>query len=263
MSKESNAYIIIFASVMAILIAVALGAASEGLKPRQEAAVALDTQKQILSAVVPLSEVGQTPQAISEYYAKHIESIAVDVNGDVKETNESGERIIPEKVSIRKEFKKPSKDEKILPVFIYKDDAGKPQAYILPTYGNGLWDNIWGYVALSPDMNTIKGTVFAHKGETPGLGARIADQNVQDRFKGKKIYDESGNLKSVEMIKGEGNVDANALGSHQVDGLSGATITARGLNAMLENYFGLYQNYINKVKKTASKQPVTPVLAAN
>ena len=105
MSKESNAYIITFAIIMIIVIASVLGFAQEGLKKLQTDARDLDTQKQILSAIVPLSEVGETGEQVNAYYAKHIESIAVDVNGDEKKVNENGEVIVPEKVSIRKQFK--------------------------------------------------------------------------------------------------------------------------------------------------------------
>ncbi len=255
MSKESNAYIITFAVAMIIVIGSALGFAEVFLKERQTKAINLDTQKQILSAIVPLSEVGETGEQVNAYYAKHIESVAVDVNGDEKKVNEKGEAIVPEKVSIRKEFKKKEPSEKTLPVFKFKDDAGKVTAYILPVYGNGLWDNIWGYIALEPDMKTIKGAVFDHKGETPGLGARISDDDVQSRYKGKTIYDADGKLTSVEMIKGEGNVDPGSLEGYKVDGMSGSTITGRGVNDMLKKYFTLYENYIQKVKKAESSNP--------
>ena len=101
-------------------------------------------------------------------------------------------------------------------------------------------------------MKTVKGAVFDHRGETPGLGARIADSEVENRYKGKAIYNTQGELASIAMIKGEGNVEPGSLTEHEVDGLSGATITARGVNAMLENYFALYENYIQKVKKSSS-----------
>ncbi len=251
MSKESNAYIITFAIGMIVVIAATLGFTKESLKGLQAEAVELDTQKQILSAIVPLQQVGETGKQVNDYYEKHIESIAVDVNGDEKKVNEDGETLIPEKVSIRKEFRKSDKAKKILPVFKFKDDAGKITAYILPVYGNGLWDNIWGYIALDVDMKTVKGVAFDHRGETPGLGARIADTEVENRYQGKTIYNEKGELASIEMIKGEKN-PSEKITEHTVDGLSGATITARGVNVMLEKYFSLYENYIQKVKKSSA-----------
>lgn len=236
---------------MIVVIAATLGFAKEFLKESQTQAIELDTQKQILSAIVPLEQVGETGEEVNAYYAKHIESIAVDVNGDEKKMTEKGEKIFPEKVDIRKQFKEKNETKKILPVFKFKDDAGKVTAYILPVYGNGLWDNIWGYIALEPDMKTVKGAVFDHKGETPGLGARIADTEVESRYQGKTIYDKDGKLASIEMIKGEKN-PSDKITEHTVDGLSGATITARGVNLMLEKYFILYENYIQKVKKSSA-----------
>lgn len=260
MSKDSNLYIIAFAIGMALVIGTSLGAAAEFLKSPQTIAKDLDTQKQILSAIVPLSEVGETGEQVSAYYAKHIEAIAVDVNGDEKKVYANGDPVVPEKVDTRKQFKEKNKSDKILPVFKFKDDNGNVTAYILPVYGNGLWDNIWGYIALEPDMNTVKGAVFGHKGETPGLGARISDKDVQDRFAGKTIYNEKGELASIEMIKGEGNKPKEEFTSHEVDGMSGATITARGVNAMLTNYFELYKNYIQKVKATNQKSTEVVVI---
>jgi Na+-transporting NADH:ubiquinone oxidoreductase subunit C len=101
-------------------------------------------------------------------------------------------------------------------------------------------------VALAEDLNAIPGAVFDHTGETPGLGARISESEVQTRFIGKEVYDSDGTLVSVSMLKGEGN-KVESLDSHHVDGLAGATITARGVNNMLLNYLGYYQNYLKKI----------------
>ena len=108
----------------------------------------------------------------------------------------------------------------------------------------GLWDWISGYIALESDLNTVKGIAFDHKQETPGLGARITTSEVQERYKGKEIFDGS-ELVSVSMVKGEGNP---GLSSHQVDGMSGATITGKGVNQMLEHYLECYTSYFEKIK---------------
>ena len=119
--------------------------------------------------------------------------------------------------------------------FKNESDSTKIDYVVLPVYGFGLWNDIWGFVALESDMNTIRGVKFDHKGETPGLGARIAsDEEVQARYKGKSIYEDS-KLVSVTMMKGEGN----DYGSdpHKVDGMSGATLTAKGVNNMFRGLF--------------------------
>jgi Na+-transporting NADH:ubiquinone oxidoreductase subunit C len=108
-----------------------------------------------------------------------------------------------------------------------------------------VWDNNWGFVALQEDMNTIQGVSFQHKGETPGLGARIDSKEIQDRYKGKSIYD-GATLVAVTMMKGEGVDYSDDL--HKVDGMSGATLTAKGVNTMLSGYLSLYENYLKKVK---------------
>ncbi len=145
----------------------------------------------------------------------------------------------------------------MLPVYEIRNESNpeEVQFYVLPLYGYGLWDNIWGYVALEKDLNTIKGVRFDHKGETPGLGARISSDEIQSRYEGKKIYSEGGEVVSVKIMKGEmgggqRSVEAYASEPHQVDGLSGATITGKGVNDMLKAYLDSYDKFI---KETQSK----------
>ena len=112
-------------------------------------------------------------------------------------------------------------------------------------FGNGLWDWISGFIALDEKLNTVVGVAFDHKAETPGLGARISSEEIQDRYKGKMIYNQINELVSVKMLKSENN---KGLSSHEVDGMSGATITAYGLNDMIYHYFECYNPYISKIK---------------
>jgi len=218
-----------------------LSVTSVGLAPRQKIQVELDTKKSILGAVVELKETDD----VLDIYANKIESLVVNINGDVVETDESGDSLIAENISVAKNFKLAPED-RLYPVFLYKGSNNEVEAYILPIYGSGLWDAIWGYIALDKNLNTIKGVVFDHKGETPGLGARISEGEIQSRFVGRKVYDAGGNLVSVTMLKGEGNA-LKMMDDHHVDGLAGATITARGVNNMLLNYLEYYQNYLKKI----------------
>jgi Na+-transporting NADH:ubiquinone oxidoreductase subunit C len=129
------------------------------------------------------------------------------------------------------------------------DGSGKVDSYIFPMFGNGLWDWISGFVAVDSDLNTVRGVAFDHKAETPGLGARISSSEIQSRYVGKKLYGDAADLVSVTMVKGEGNT---GLSQHQVDGLSGATLTAKGVNQMLGYYLECYQSFINKTKSSSS-----------
>ncbi len=236
--QQSNTYIIVFSVVLTIILGLLLSGTSQVLGPLQQEAIALDKKKQILGAVISAEEIeAMSPQQINEFYANRISATVVDING--KEI--SG--VEAEKVEVAKDYKKAA-DQRQYPVFLFHAE-GNPEAvesYIFPLYGAGLWDAIWGYLALETDMNTIGGITLAHAGETPGLGARITEGGVQARFVGKKIFDESGTLVAVEMQKGEGKDYSNDV--HKVDGMSGATITANGVNNMLKAYLGSYEAYI-------------------
>lgn len=242
--QRSNTYIILFSVALTVVLGGLLSLASVGLKPAQQKQIELDTKKKILGAVMDISAYTD-PNELLELYDQKVESVVVDINGNLVETDKKGNPAVAEKVNIQKNYRFP-KEERLYPVFKFKDnpDSDRVDAYIFPMFGAGLWDWISGYMALETDLNTIKGVAFDHKQETPGLGARITSPAVQDRFVGKTIY-EGDQLVSVSMVKGEGNA---GLTDHQVDGMSGATLTGKGVNAMLKTYLDCYESYINKVK---------------
>lgn len=97
--------------------------------------------------------------------------------------------------------------------------------------GKGLWGPVWGYAVLTDDATTIKGVTFDHKSETPGLGAKITDEVFQNSFKGKKLYDKDGNFVSVRVLKA--GRDPEVAAENRVDAISGATITSRGVDEMM------------------------------
>ncbi len=244
--RQSNTYIILFSVAMTVVIGGLLSGISQVLKEPQRKSVELDTKKQILGAVLPEDEFTSLSGAqILERYASSITSKVTDIEGNII-TEQNGQPVVAENVEINRNFKMAPED-RLYPVFIFhaENDPENVQAYILPLFGNGLWDNIWGYLALETDLATIKGVKFAHAAETPGLGARITEADVQARYQGKKVRDESGSLVSVNMIKGENNPES-ALGPHKVDGMSGATITGNGVNDMMKNYLSYYQKYFEK-----------------
>jgi Na+-transporting NADH:ubiquinone oxidoreductase subunit C len=235
--RQSNLYIVIYSGVLTIVCGGLLALAAEGLKEKQQFNIDMEQKKNILATVIVLEE-GADVNAV---YSKKVKAFVVDYQGNVKEGMQ------PKDVNLAAEYKKAPVD-RLLPVYEFKNetDPNKTEYVVLPVFGYGLWNNIWGFVALKSDLSTIQGVKFQHAGETPGLGARIeSDQDVQDRYKGKTIY-EDGKLVSVTMMKGEGQDYSDD--KHEVDGMSGATLTAKGVNNMLKDYLASYENYLKKNK---------------
>lgn len=254
--QQSNAYIITFSIILTFVLGLLLSGTSQLLGPLQKKAEDLDTKKQILGAVVDGATMrAMKPNEILAYYENRISSIVVDIQGNLVETAPDGSPMVAEKVNVGKNYKMPA-DKRVFPVFIYHAEGNTEavESYILPVYGAGLWDEIWGYVALKTDLNTIEGVTFSHKGETPGLGARITNSEVQQRYQGKEIFDGSGAVQSVAMQKGEGKDYSSD--KHKVDGMSGATITGNGVNAMLKNYLEYYKAFLDKQKASKSAEVV-------
>ncbi|MCS6967396.1 MAG: NADH:ubiquinone reductase (Na(+)-transporting) subunit C [Cytophagales bacterium] len=230
--QQSNFYIITYTAALTVICGLLLSVTATGLKSKQQENIALEQKKNILASVMKL----RNTDDVRAIYEKRVKSYVIDFEGEVKQGMKA------EEVSVANEYKKP-KVERLYPVYeiVAENNPNKTEYYVFPVYGFGLWDNIWGFVALENDLNTIKGVKFDHKGETPGLGARIATEEIQARYVGKKIF-EGDSIVSVVMQKGEGQDYSN--NPHQVDGMSGATITGKGLNAMLAEYLSGYQNFI-------------------
>ena len=241
--RQSNTYIIIFTLITTFFVGGTLAVTSILLGPRQALSIEYDTKSQILLAVMELNE----NDDVLGIYDKRIKSLVVDSKGNEVTKDVKGQPLVAEKVDVAKNYKL-EPEERLLPVFKFmnESDPNQVDAYILPLYGNGLWDRIWGFVALDNNLAVIEGISFGHKAETPGLGARISDDPViSERYKGKKILDNQGNIVSVSMVKGE---KGDPLDEHHVDGMSGATMTGNGVNQMLKNYLECYESYFDKVK---------------
>lgn len=232
MDTNGNKYTFIYASAMVILVAAVLAITALKLKPAQQKNIDIEKKQNILASV----GIASTFNDAETIYADRI------VNSYI--VNFSGEQIEGAAFSIdlKSERAKPEADRK-LPVYECKTDEGTK--YILPMYGAGLWGPIWGYVSVNDDMNTLYGANFAHTAETPGLGAEINTKAFQEPFKGKKIFDESGKLVSIIIAK----AGENAPAEHKVDGISGGTITGKGLQAMLLTDFTSYKAFFNKKKQ--------------
>jgi len=241
MNTNSNSYTFIYAAVMVIVVAAILSSTAIALKPKQSKNVEIEKKSNILTSVrqgKDAATVENKAAYIEEEYDKYITNSYV-----VNSKGEKIEGVDAFTVDLHKELAKPF-EERYLPVFESKTSEGSA-LYVLPVRGKGLWGPIWGYVALESDMNTIFGAIFDHKGETPGLGAEINTDWFQAPFTGKKIFDESGKLVSITIVKGGAKPDD----IHGVDAISGGTITSKGLEDMLIDNLSIYESFIKNQNK--------------
>ena len=254
MNTNSNTYTFIYASILVVVAAAALATAALVLKKPQEKNIEIEKKLNILAAVGKdegVSEAESKKDFVEETYHTYIvESFIVDGNGNQQEGDAFTINMAEEYNKIKAivtagdEAKKEGLRAQLqLPVFVCKEDDGAMK-YIIPVRGAGLWGPLWGYIALNDDFNTIVGAVFAHKGETPGLGAEISLKAFSGQFTGKKIF--SGEtLVSVKLMKG----GAPKNNPHAVDAISGGTITSDGVTAMLKDCLEQYQAFFKKMKK--------------
>ncbi|MGY5351900.1 NADH:ubiquinone reductase (Na(+)-transporting) subunit C [Wenyingzhuangia sp. IMCC45533] len=228
MKKNSNAYTFIFAIVIVTVIAGLLAFTATNLKPLQAANVEAEKMQNILSTIGVDVESRDDAQDNFNKYIK--EQLSLTSEGEIDKGTDAFT------IGLKNEIKKPVKDQRF-PLYIAEKEGKK--YYIVPLHGAGLWDAIWGYIALDEDKNTIIGASYDHKGETPGLGAEINTEWFQDQYEGKKILDKSNEFVSVVAIKG----GAKEGDEHGVDAISGGTITSNGVTAMIEERLEHYLPY--------------------
>ena len=231
---NSNGYTFMFAIIMVVVVAAVLAFTATSLQPTQKENVRQEKMQNILATVGIETD---RPGAEELYNQYIIEELALDENGQVDESVDAF------KVDLAKELKK-DVDEQVFPLYIAEVEGKK--FYIVPLRGNGLWNAIFGYISIKDDINTIKGATFDHLGETPGLGAEITKQWFKEAFEEEKIFDGSGNLVGVSVVKG--NIDASDKDDNKVDAISGATITGDGVSDMISERLKRYLPYFEKQK---------------
>lgn len=226
MNTNSNIYTIIYASVMVIIVAFILAFTSAALKPAQSKNVELDKMKQILHAL----NIDTKGQNAEEVYKKYVKSDEI--------LNSKGEVIAQSggfNINMATELGKPIA-ERQLPLYVCDVD-GKVK-YVIPMSGAGLWGPIWGYVGLDDNKDTVYGIYFSHAGETPGLGAEITTPIFQKEFLGKKVMKDGQVALAVEKY---GKVTEP---EYQVDGISGGTITSKGVDMMIKDCLSQYDIFL-------------------
>jgi Na+-transporting NADH:ubiquinone oxidoreductase subunit C len=233
MDRNSNGYTFMFATIMVVVVGMLLAVAATSLKSMQDENVKKEKMQNILASVGVKVD---REAAEKEFDVVIKEKLTLKADGTVDGSIEAFN------VDLKQELTKPA-DKQSFPLYIAEKDGKK--FYIIPLRGSGLWDAIWGYVALDDDMNTIQGAVFDHKGETPGLGAEITQKWFQDRFTGEKIKNNSGEIVGVEVAKGN---NGNSKDDNKVDAISGATITGDGVTDMIKERLTHYKSYFDSQK---------------
>lgn len=241
-NRDSNGYTFSFAIILVVVVGTILSVLAIGLKPQQEKNDIVKKQLDILSAMMDTKAKGISRKNAQEEFKKFVnleDAIVLDINGNIKEGVKAFD------VDIKKEYKdKNLKDaDRNFPLFVAELDGKK--AYVIPVVGKGLWGPIWGNICLDEDMNTIKGASFGHKGETPGLGAEIAQPFFINRWIGEKISDENGEFAKFEIVKD----GSGAAKESKVDGITGGTITSKGVEEMANRCLKVYSVYFKNLNK--------------
>ena len=241
MNRDSNAYTFGFAAAMVVVVASVLAFTASSLKDLQQENVRKEKMQNILATIgIEIDRDGA-----EVLFNKHITSqLALRNDGTVDESVDpfSG-------IKLALELKKEPTQQRFP---LYLADVEGASYYIIPLRGVGLWDAIWGYIALESDRNTIKGAVFDHKAETAGLGAEITQQWFMDRFVGEKVFQNDGKLIGISVSKTNNDPKDLDKNDHEVDAISGATITGDGVSEMIIERLTHYQPYLEQMQTTTT-----------
>ena len=239
-NKESLGGIVSVALALCVVCSIVVSAAAVVLKPAQEVNKTRDLKRNILMAA-GLYDAGLT---IEEQFQR-VDSRVVDIS-----TGEYATDIDPEGFDQRAAAKDPAtsvaldadadianiiRQSRYAMVYLVNDEAGDLSKVILPVHGYGLWSTLYGFVALESDGNTIAGLGFYEHKETPGLGGEVDNPRWKDLWKGKQVYRDGA--VAISVVKGSVDQGSDAA-NWQVDGLSGATLTSRGVSNLVQYWLG-------------------------
>ena len=248
MSKrtDSNGYTMMFAVIMVFVVGSLLAFLASSLKPAIKENERIEKQQNILYAMGVNENDASNANFVSTKIAgaefkKYIKKQLVLEGNKVSESQDAY------LIDVKKQQAN-AKDGKVrkLPLFVGEKE-GKT-FYVAPIRGKGLWDAIWGYVAMDENM-IVQGAYFDHKGETPGLGANIKYRFFMDDFKGEHLLDASGDFKGIRVAKGNNDPKNDEKTDYEVDAIAGATITGDGVSAMIKSDLKLYVDYFKTLKQ--------------
>lgn len=255
-SRNRATYTVIFSAIICVVCAVFVSTAAVTLRGRQASNAELDRKRNVLRAAGVMRADEAVPREEIERRFADFEIVAVDLR-----TGEEDASFDPAGYDQRRaalnpasSLPAPRNDAQITRVpyhaLVYKklDADGQLELLVLPIEGKGLWSTMYGFVALGPDLRTVRGLTFYQHGETPGLGGEVDNPRWKALWPGRQAYDDEGRP-AIEVIRGPaGPVDTDP---HRVDGLSGATITSRGVTGMLRFWLGEsgFGRYIERLRE--------------
>ncbi|WP_405395671.1 Na(+)-translocating NADH-quinone reductase subunit C [Maribacter sp. Asnod2-G09] len=243
---DSNVYTVVFAAVMVVVVGSILAFLASALRPNIKENERFEKQQNILYAM-GVNENGDDAGSVNfiptdvveDEFSSYIKEQLVIQGDKITEDNEAY------LIDLKKQLANIKKGEPYkLPVFIGEKDGKK--FYIIPMYGKGLWDAIWGFIALDDTM-TVQGVYFDHKGETPGLGANIKMRYFMDDFTGETILNGT-QYAGIAVAKGNNDPLNKTKDDNEVDALAGATITGNGVSAMIKETVKLYKPYLETIR---------------
>lgn len=245
------------AATLCLICSVLVSTAAVSLKPAQRENQRLDVQKNILEVAGLYDESQPVAAQFNDDWKK---LISLGTGLELTEEDAKFEGIDLATFDSRKAVKVRSLSAKIeggaLPqiekrsrfLFVYEirnEEDGGLQKIILPIYGKGLWSTLYGFIALEPDCSTIAGITFYEHGETPGLGGEVDNVDWKASWKGKKAFG-TGDFSepTISVVKGA------ATSEDTIDGLSGATITSKGVSDLVKYWLGPdgFGKYLNRIR---------------
>ncbi|HDZ13654.1 MAG TPA: Na(+)-translocating NADH-quinone reductase subunit C [Pricia sp.] len=247
MNTDKNVYTVIFAGIMVVVVGSVLAFVASGLSSRIKENERFEKQQNILYAMGVNENVEDGgvsfigTDVVEDEFSKYIKKQLVIKGDSVIDNNEAYLIDMKRQLALYKKGETPE-----LPLFIGEKD--NKIYYIIPMYGKGLWDAIWGFVALDDKM-VVQGVFFDHKGETPGLGANINQRYFMDDFTGESIMQDT-RYSGISVAKGNNDPLNERKDDNKVDALAGATITGNGVSAMILESVNLYKDYLTKLRKS-------------
>lgn len=240
-SNDSIGKTLLVVLVLCLVCSIVVAGSAVGLKPRQQEQRALDKQRNIL-AVAGLMQDNMSADAVAEIYAARVTPRLVDLksgallDSDPAKFNQGLALKDPQQSVALEANQDPAgikRRSNVVEIYLIKDEKQQVQEIVLPVYGNGLWSMMYAFVALDVDGRTIKGITYYDQGETPGLGGEIENPNWRAQFIGKRVLDDNGQP-ALRVMKGA----APQGDLYAVDGLSGATLTANGVQHSFNFWMG-------------------------